>query len=96
MDMFTYGTVSVAFTIGHDGKVRDPRVVSNSSNESFELVTVESVLAADIPPMPPDVVSALAGSDLETSYDFSVVSEGGGRGFNLSASASDSPEQNTR
>lgn len=73
MDLFSYGTVSVVFTIDRSGKVRRPRVVSNTSNESFEIVTVESILAADIPPIPPDILPTLEGGQIEMDYTFSII-----------------------
>jgi outer membrane biosynthesis protein TonB len=73
MDLFSYGTVSVVFIIDRNGKARRPRVVANSSNESFEIVTVESILAADIPPIPPDIVPTLQGGQIEMDYTFSII-----------------------
>lgn len=73
MDLFSYGTVSVVFSIDRSGKVRRPRVVSNTSNESFEIVTVESILAADIPPIPPDILPTLEGGQIEMDYTFSII-----------------------
>ncbi len=73
MDLFSYGTVSVVFIIDRNGKARRPRVVSNSSNESFEIVTVESILAADIPPIPPDILPTLQDGQIEMDYTFSII-----------------------
>lgn len=73
MDLFSYGTVSVVFTIDRDGKARRPRVVSNSSNESFEIVTLESILRAEIPPIPPDILPTLEGGQIEIDYTFSII-----------------------
>jgi len=73
MDIFSYGTVSVVFVIDRNGKARRPRVVSNTSNESFEIVTVESILAADIPPIPPEIVPTLEGGQIEMDYTFSII-----------------------
>jgi outer membrane biosynthesis protein TonB len=73
LDMFSYGTVSVVFIIDKDGKVRRPRVTGNTSNESFKIVTLESILAAEIPPIPPDVLSALEGGQIEIDYSFSII-----------------------
>ncbi len=75
MDLFTYGTVSVVFTIDRNGKVRRPRVLSNTSNESFEIVTLESILAAEIPPIPPDILPALDGGLIEIDYTFSIITQ---------------------
>lgn len=75
MDLFTYGTVSVVFTIDRNGKVRRPRVLSNTSNESFEIVTLESILAAEIPPIPPDILPTLDGGQIEIDYTFSIITQ---------------------
>ena len=75
MDLFTYGTVSVVFTIDRSGKVRRPRVLSNTSNESFEIVTLESILAAEIPPIPPDILPTLDGGQIEIDYTFSIITQ---------------------
>jgi len=73
MDLFSYGTVSVVFIIDRNGKARRPRIITNSSNESFEIVTVESILAADIPPIPPDILQTLKGGQIEMDYTFSII-----------------------
>lgn len=73
MDIFSYGTVSVVFIIDRNGKARRPRVISNTSNESFEIVTVESILAADIPPIPSEIVPTLEGGQIEMDYTFSII-----------------------
>ena len=73
LDMFSYGTVSVVFIVDKNGKVRRPRVIENTSNESFEIVTVESILAAEIPPIPPDVLPVLEGGQIEIDYTFSII-----------------------
>ena len=75
LDMFSYGTLSVVFTVDRTGKVRKPRVSSNTSNESFEIVTLESILAAEIPPIPPDVLPALEGGQIEIEYTFSIITD---------------------
>lgn len=73
LDMFNYGTVTVLFSIDKNGKAHHPRVLSNTSNESFEIVTVESILAAEIPSIPPDVLPALEGGQIEIDFSFSII-----------------------
>lgn len=75
LDMFSYGTLDVVFTVDQSGKVRRPRVTRNSSNESFEIVTLESILAAEIPPIPPDVLPVLEGGRIEIDYSFSIITD---------------------
>lgn len=74
MDMFSLGTIKVLFDIEQDGKARHPRVLANSSNESFEIVTIESIRAAEIPPIPPDVLPVLDGGRIEIDFTFSIIS----------------------
>ena len=74
MDMFSLGTIKVLFTIEKDGRARNPRVLSNTSNESFEIVTIESIRAAEIPPIPPDVLPVLDGGRIEIDFGFSIIS----------------------
>jgi outer membrane biosynthesis protein TonB len=74
MDMFGYGSATVVFEIGPDGKARRPRVVRNTSNESFEIVTLQSILAAKIPPIPPDILPTLEGGRIEIEFSFSIIS----------------------
>lgn len=74
MDMFSIGTIKVVFTIEKDGKARNPRVLSNTSNESFEIVTIESIREAEIPPIPPDVLPVLDGGRIEIDFSFSIIS----------------------
>lgn len=73
LDLFSYGTVSVVFIIDRHGKARRPRIITNSSNESFEIVTVESILSAEIPPIPPDILQTLKGGQIEMDYTFSII-----------------------
>lgn len=74
MDMFSLGTIKVLFDIEKDGKARNPRVLSNTSNESFEIVTIESIRSAEIPPIPPDVLPILDGGRIEIDFSFSIIS----------------------
>ena len=74
MDMFSLGTIKVLFTIEKDGRARNPRVLANTSNESFEIVTIESIRAAEIPPIPPDVLPVLDGGRIEIDFSFSIIS----------------------
>jgi hypothetical protein len=60
--------------IDKNGKARNPRVLSNTSNESFEIVTIESIRAAEIPPIPPDVLPTLEGGQIEIDFTFSIIS----------------------
>lgn len=73
MDLFSYGTVKVVFVVDANGKARRPRVLSNTSNESFEIITLQSILAAELPPIPPDILPTLEGGQIEIDYTFSII-----------------------
>ena len=73
MDMFRYGSVKVVFLVESDGRVRRPRVISNTSNESFENITLAAILDAQIPPIPPDVLPTLQGGRIEIDFSFSII-----------------------
>ncbi len=76
IDLVNVGTVKISFTIRSDGKVEGVRVLSNTSNESLASVSVRSVMAAEIPPIPEAIVGELQGGRIEVDYTFSIL---GGR-----------------
>lgn len=72
--LLNIGTVSVRFTVSPDGKVGGVKVLSNSSNESFASVSVNSIIEAEIPPIPEDVAKLLDNGRLEIDYSFTILS----------------------
>jgi hypothetical protein len=72
MDMFSTGEIRVIISIDATGKVLDPRVVSNTSNQNLEVVTIASLIAAKIPPMPLDVVAAVRGGRMDADLSFKI------------------------
>ncbi len=77
IDLVNVGTVKISFTIRADGKVEGVRVLSNTSNESLASSSVRAVMAAEIPPIPEEIVGELQGERIEVDYTFSIL---GGRG----------------
>ncbi len=77
IDLVNIGAVKLSFTIRADGKVEGVRVLSNTSNESLASCSVRAVMAADIPPIPEEIVGELQGRRIEVDYSFSIM---GGRG----------------
>lgn len=73
MGLLTIGTVEIRFQVLPDGKVKAPRVISNSSNESFASVSLASVVQAEIPPIPPELVGLLENGRLEIDYTFTIL-----------------------
>lgn len=72
--LLNIGTVSVRFVVMPDGKVTGIKVLSNSSNESFASVSVNSIVEAEIPPIPEEVAKLLENSRIEIDYSFTILS----------------------
>lgn len=67
------GTVDIRFLVAADGKARNVRVLSNSSNESFASVSINAILEAEIPPIPEEVAKLLDKGRLEVDYSFTIL-----------------------
>jgi outer membrane biosynthesis protein TonB len=64
-DLATIGTLRVRFYVDRSGKVKGLKVTENSSNEAFANICVQSVLEAELPPIPEDVANTLPPEGLE-------------------------------
>ena len=73
IDLLNVGRVEIRFTVAPEGKIKNPTVLSNSSNESFASVSLAAIMAAEIPPIPPDVAKILENGRLEIDYSFSIL-----------------------
>jgi len=73
MGLLNIGTVEVRFQVLPDGSVKAPRVLTNSSNESFASVSLAAVIQAEIPPIPPELVALLENGRLEIDYSFTIL-----------------------
>ena len=73
MGLLNIGTVEIRFTVTPAGKVKAPRVLSNTSNESFASVSLSAIMDAKIPAIPPEVVKLLENGGLEIDYSFSIL-----------------------
>ncbi len=71
--LLNIGTVDIRFQVGSDGKAQKVRILSNTSNESFASVSINSILEAEIPPIPPDVAKLLDNGRLEIDYSFTIL-----------------------
>lgn len=72
IDLITLGTARIKFQITESGKVENLKVVENSSNEIFATCTIQAVLDAEIPAIPPDVAASLESRQLEVDYTFNI------------------------
>src|SRR5215472_10410129 len=72
MDLISLGTTQVVFYIDRSGRVRNPKIVSNSSNETFANVCLQSIIEIQLPPIPEDVASALPPEGLDEQITFTM------------------------
>ena len=64
-DLVTIGTLRLRFVVDRSGRVKDLKIIENSSNEAFANVCVQSVQEAHLPPIPEDVANTLPPEGLE-------------------------------
>ena len=64
-DKISIGTLSAHFVVDRSGKIKDIKVLSNSSNEAFANVCLRSIMEANLPPIPEDVAATLPPEGLE-------------------------------
>ena len=71
--LLNIGTVEVRFLVSSTGKASGVQVLSNTSNESFASVSVNSIIEAEIPPIPEEIVKLLDNGRLEIDYSFTIL-----------------------
>lgn len=71
--LLSVGTLTLRFTVLENGRVTGVQILSNSSNESFASVSIRSIMEADIPPIPPEVLEFLDNQRIEVDYTFSIL-----------------------
>jgi outer membrane biosynthesis protein TonB len=74
-DLVNFGSVRISFEVRSDGKVEGVKVVSNSSNETLASLSLQSIIDANLPPMPEDLAPMLAGDPMEFTLTFTFSSE---------------------
>ena len=72
MDLIEVGSVQIHFFIDRNGQATKVAVRDSTSNTAFESFCVQAITAADIPPIPPDVVPVLEQNRLEITYTFTI------------------------
>jgi outer membrane biosynthesis protein TonB len=64
-DLTSIGTLQVHFFIDRSGRVKNLKITENTSNEAFANICLQSILEAQLPPIPEDVASTLPSEGLE-------------------------------
>ena len=72
-DLINIGTVQIKFYVRPDGKVEDVRVLRNSSNETLASTSLQSIIEANIPPMPDELGPLLSGDRMEFTMSFNFT-----------------------
>jgi hypothetical protein len=60
------------FVVDRSGRVGNLKIVSNSSNESFANVCLQSVQEVKMPPIPDEVAATLPSEGLEEELTFTI------------------------
>ena len=72
MDLINLGTAQVVFYVDRSGRVKNVKVVKNTSNEAFANVCLQSILEIQVPPIPEDVASTLPPEGLDEQITFTM------------------------
>ena len=65
-EMVGIGTLIAHFVVDRSGKIKNLRILSNTSNETFANVCLQSILDANLPPIPDDVADTLPPDGLDS------------------------------
>jgi outer membrane biosynthesis protein TonB len=71
-DRINIGTVSLTFVVDRSGHITKLNIISNTSDESFSNLCLQSVQDAKLPPIPEDVAAALPSEGLEQQVNFTI------------------------
>ncbi|MEM7385936.1 MAG: hypothetical protein AAF514_13430, partial [Verrucomicrobiota bacterium] len=69
IDFLSIGSLQVQFGLNRFGTPENPRILRSDTNAIVDDFTLDAILKADIPPMPPKVRVLLDGDPLEITYD---------------------------
>jgi outer membrane biosynthesis protein TonB len=72
-DLINIGTVEIRFYVRPDGKVENVHVIRNSSNETLASTSLQSIIEADIPPMPGELAPLLTSDRMEFTMSFNFT-----------------------
>lgn len=72
-DLINIGTVQIRFYVRPDGKVEDVKVLRNSSNETLASTSLQSIIEANIPPMPEDLAPMFSSERMEFTMSFNFT-----------------------
>lgn len=71
-DLSTIGMVRVNFQVNRNGKAENVRILSNSSNETVASYSIQAIIEARIPPMPPEVANIVPSERMPVDFTFAI------------------------
>jgi outer membrane biosynthesis protein TonB len=71
-DLVDLGTARVVFSVDRSGRVKNLKVIQNTSNETFANVCLQSILEIQLPPIPEDVAMNLPSQGLDQEISFTM------------------------
>lgn len=71
-DLVSIGTAQVVFLVDRNGRVKNLKLIRNSSNEIFANVCLEAVQDVQLPSMSDDIASTLPPEGLEEEMSFTI------------------------
>ena len=71
-DLVSIGTARLVFSVDRSGRVKNLKIIENTSNEAFANVCIQSVMEIQMPPIPDDVAGTLPPSGLDEEMAFTM------------------------
>ncbi|MFL6513748.1 MAG: hypothetical protein ACJ8M1_01860 [Chthoniobacterales bacterium] len=77
MGLLNIGTLHAHFVVDRTGKIKSLKILNNSSNETFANVCLQSIMDANLPPIPDDVADTLPPEGLDSGeMSFTIFPNG--------------------
>jgi outer membrane biosynthesis protein TonB len=71
-ELINIGTARLVFSVDRNGRVKNLKILQNTSNETFANVCLQSVMDIQLPPIPEDVANALPPEGLDAEMSFTM------------------------
>jgi TonB family protein len=72
-NLIKIGTTKIRFYVRPNGKTEDVKVLGNSSNETLASTSVQSIIKANIPPIPKELLPLPSGDRMEFTMTFNFT-----------------------
>ncbi len=72
-DNTAIGSIDVTFIVERSGRVKNLKLVRNTSNEVFANIILQAINDAQLPPIPDDLANTLPRESLEVDAGFDII-----------------------